>query len=353
MGALRGYVAVHSQGLGHATRAVALARDLQKARPDLELLFLAGVPALDLVVASGFDAMPLPPAPDWPLRDGALGPVRSWYVDYARYLRVARRFLRKEGDWGSVRFLVSDGELASVVEAVRRRIPTALVLNTVRHAFARDLPSRILEAAGNAWFARLARQVDLVLVADEAPPWPNVRRIGPVVRAFGASREKVREDLVFLKRTILVTPGGTAIGEALVRASIRAFRELDLPDASMVVVTGPKLRVEPAPGVYVYGFVPNLQDYVLAADLVITTAGKGTLGEALAAGTPVLAIPPAGHVEAEANARALGFAPGDLHRLRELIPQALAEGRRPPQTPGNAEALAHLLGFLGSPGLGR
>ena len=99
MGEIQGYFAVHSQGLGHATQAVALARGLRERREDLYFLFLAGVPALDLVVASGFDAMTAPPAPDWPAVDGRLLPVWRWYVDYARYLRVARKNLKREADW--------------------------------------------------------------------------------------------------------------------------------------------------------------------------------------------------------------------------------------------------------------
>ena len=97
VGEIQGYFAVHSQGLGHATRAVALARGMQARREDLYFLFLAGVPALDLVVASGFDALTAPPAPDWPAKDGVLQPVWRWYVEYARYLRVTRRFLRRAG----------------------------------------------------------------------------------------------------------------------------------------------------------------------------------------------------------------------------------------------------------------
>ena len=343
---LEGYFAVHSQGLGHASRAVALARGLHERRPDLSLLFLAGVPALDLVVMSGFDALTFPPAPDWPSNDGELGPVWRWYADYARYLRVARRFFRHEADWKHHRFLISDGEIATVAEAVRAGIPTALILHTIHHDFARDAPSRIAEGFGNAWFSRLARKVDLILTLEDAPPWPNVRRIGPVVRPFGGPREKLREDLVFLKKTILVTAGGTSIGAFLVKAAVRAFLELELADASMVVVSGPRLKVDPAPGVYTYGFVPNLQDFVLAADLVITTAGKGTVGEALAAGTPVIAIPPRGHAEAERNAKALGFVHHDVHRLKELIPEKLALGRLPPMATGTAEAVALLEEFV-------
>ncbi len=346
MDELNGYFAVHSQGLGHASRAVALVRGLQERRPDLSFLFLAGSPALDLVVASGFDALTMPPAPDWPSKGGELQPVWRWYRDYARYLRVARPFLRREGDWDYYRFLISDSEVASVREAIRQRVPTAMILDGLRQDFARDVPSRLIEGYGNFWFSRLAKRIDLILTLEPGPSWPNVRHVGPIVRPFSASREKLREDLFFRKKTILVTVGGTAIGEFLIREAIQAFRDLNLDDVSMVVVSGPKLKVDPAPGVYAYGFVPNLQDFVLAADLVITTAGKGTVNEALAARTPVIAIPPKGHAEGERNARELGYVHEDVSRLKELIPEKLAEGRSPRKGMGNSRAVDLLLEFL-------
>lgn len=341
-----GYFAVHSQGLGHATRSVALARGLADRDPRLYFLFLAGSPALDLVVSSGFDALTMPPAPDFPTREGVLQPMWRWYRDYARYLRTAGRFMRKEGDWEYYRFLISDSELTSVRAALRHGVPTALVLNQTAHDFARGFGSSLVEAAGNLWFARLARKVDLLLVSGDAPDWPNVKRIGPIVRAPSASREKLRDDLVFRKKTILVAVGGTAAGEFLLREAMDAFRHLGLPDTSMVVVSGPKLKVDPAPGVYAYGFLPNLQDFVAAADLVITTAGQGTVNEARASGTPVIAIPPKGHAEAERNAAELGYHFEDVHRLEELIPQKLDLGRLPPLRTGNDQAVGWLLEFL-------
>lgn len=341
-----GYFAVHSQGLGHATRSIALARGLLERREDLYFLFLAGSPALDLVVASGFDALTMPPAPDFPVVGGVMAPVGRWYRDYARYLRVAGRFMRKEGDWDYYRFLLSDSELASVREAVHQGIPTALIMNGLNQNFAEDALARPFERLGNFWLSRLARRVDLVLVTDSGPDWPNVRKIGPIARRPSASREKLREDLFFRKRTILVTVGGTAMGGFLLDAAVTAFRDLHLDDASMIVVSGPKLKSDPGPGVYTYGFVPNLQDFILAADLVITTAGKGTVNEALASGTPVIAIPPKGHVEAEHNAAELGYRPEDLRRLRELIPEKLALGRRPPRPMGNDRAIVLLEEFL-------
>lgn len=341
-----GYFAVHSQGLGHAARSIALARGLLEHCPDLYFLFLAGSPALDLIVANGFDALTMPPAPDFPAEAGVLQPVSRWYRDYTRYLRFARRFMRREGDWEYYRFLISDSELASVREAVRHGIPTVLLVNEFIRDFARDPWSKVCETAGNFWFSRLARRVDLILVTDSGPDWPNVRKIGPIVRTPSASREKLREDLFFRKKTILVTAGGTAIGGFLLKAAMEAFRALRLDDTTMIVVSGPKLKADAAPGVYTYGFLPNLQDYILASDLVITLAGKGTTQEALASGTPVIAIPPKGHTEAERNAAALGYSFDDASRLRELIPEKLALGRLPPQPVGNDQAIRLLSDFL-------
>jgi hypothetical protein len=72
------------------------------------------------------------------------------------------------------------------------------------------------------------------------------------------------------------------------------------------------------------------------------------VNEALAAGTPVIAIPPNGHVEAERNAAALGYRYADVARLRELIPEQLSRGRLPPRPTGNADAVGYLLEFLES-----
>lgn len=339
---LRGYVAANSLGLGHAARTVAIARELTRRHPEASLLFLAGSPALDLAVANGFDAMPLPPTPPWRHRDGAIVDMPRWYRDYARYLRVARRFLRKEADWDTFRFLISDSELATASEAIRNGIPTALVVPSIGQRFARDLVGRAVEAIGNRWFASLAGKADLVLALEPDVSGPRVRYVGPVVRPFSKPRDRLREDFVFLKKTVLVAPGGSDLGAFLVERAVAAFRTLALPDAQLVVASGPSLTVPREWNVHNYGFLPNLQDYVLAADLVITLAGKGILFEALAAGTPVIATPARNHPEQEANVRLAGlnYRFEDVDRLESLIPQLLAQGRwTPREFPGLARAV--------------
>jgi len=335
-GPWRGYVAASSLGLGHAARAVAIAQEVARRRPDAYLFFLAGSPALDLAVSSGFDAMPLPPTPPWRHRSGEIVDMAGWYRDYGRYLRVARRFLRKEADWDTFRFLISDGELATVAEALGHGVPTVLLVPSIGQRFARDPLARGIEAIGNRWFASLARRADLVLALEPGVVGPNVRYVGPIVRPFSKPREQLREDFVFLKKTILVAPGGTDVGGFLLERAVRAFRALQREDAQLVVASGPALSVPREWGVVNYGFLPNLQDYVCAADLVITLAGKGIVFEALAAGTPVIAIPSKNHPEQETNVRLAGldYRFEDANRLEELIPKLLAQGRWPPRASG-------------------
>jgi len=346
---LRGYVAVNSLGLGHAARSVAVAKELVSRHPDLYLFFLAGSPALDLAVASGFDAMPLPPTPEWFHERGEIRSMGRWYREYAKYLRIAGRFLRQEADWDRFRFLISDGEIASVRESSRHGIPTIAFVHSVGQAFAQDPATHLLEGFGRRWMGSVLSRANVRVLGLEAGiDLPNARYVGPIVRPFSKDRSTLREDLVFLKKTVLVAPGGTAVGGFLIDEAVRAWKALDVPDAQMIVVSGPKLKPEHVPGVYYKGFVPNLQDYVLAADLVITMAGKGTMMEALAAGTPVIAIPPKGHAEAERNLKAFGlrYRYEDRFRLRELIPELLSMVRPTPIDLSPRKAVDEIEAFL-------
>src|SRR6267378_3371032 len=267
---------------------------------------------------------------------------------------VRGRFLRKEADWERFRFLISDGEMASVREATRHGIPTVAIVHSIGQAFARDLFTGAVEGLGRRWMGALLSRPDVRVLGLEAGiDLPNARYIGPVVRPFSRDRETLRDELVFRKRTVLVAPGGTGIGGFLIDEAVKAWRALNLPEAQMIVVSGPKLKPDPVPGVYYKGFVPNLQDYVLAADLVIAMAGKGTMMEALAAGTPVIAIPPKGHPEAERNLRAFGlrYRFEDAFRLRELIPELLSVVRSSPMDLGPGKAVDEIDAFLRGQGV--
>src|SRR3972149_2503930 len=162
---LSGYMSVSSLGLGHAARAIAIARELQRRHPDLYLFFLAGTPALDLAIAHGFDAMPLPPTPMWFHDRGRLPAMLRWHRQYARYVRVASRFLRKEADWGRFRFLISDGEMASVRLAVKRKIPTVAIVHSIGQAFGGGLATRLVGSYGRWWMRALLVRGEVLVLA--------------------------------------------------------------------------------------------------------------------------------------------------------------------------------------------
>ena len=354
MAELAGYVAANSIGLGHAARSIAIAEELVRRHPDLYLFFLAGSPALDLAVAHGFDAMPLPPTPEWFHDRGVIHSMDRWYWEYARYLRFARKFLRKEADWTRFRFLISDGEMATIREAARRSVPTVALIHSVSQAFRGGLVARFAEALGLPWMRSLLNRDSVcVLAVDRGVDLPNATFVGPVIRPFSKGRESLRDDFVFLKRTVLVAPGGSSAGAFLIEEAVKAWRELRLADAQMIVVSGPKIKPAGGPDIYNRGFVPHLQDYVLAADLVITLAGKGTMIEALAAGTPVIAIPLKGHPEQEGNLREfrLRYRYEDAFRLKELIPEMLSVVRPPPIDFGPAKVVDEIESFLRSRGI--
>ena len=54
-------------------------------------------------------AAPLPPTPEWFHENGRIHSMSRWYWEYARYLRIAAKFLGRETDWSRFRFLISDG----------------------------------------------------------------------------------------------------------------------------------------------------------------------------------------------------------------------------------------------------
>jgi UDP-N-acetylglucosamine--N-acetylmuramyl-(pentapeptide) pyrophosphoryl-undecaprenol N-acetylglucosamine transferase len=67
---------------------------------------------------------------------------------------------------------------------------------------------------------------------------------------------------------------------------------------------------------------------------VISLAGKSTIDEANAYGTPAIFIPIKGHFEQEDNAKEQGFVFEDINRLDELIVKKLEEKRTPANTDG-------------------
>ncbi|HET7473030.1 MAG TPA: alpha/beta fold hydrolase [Candidatus Limnocylindrales bacterium] len=125
-----------------------------------------------------------------------------------------------------------------------------------------------------------------------------------------ARRDELRRELGYRpdERVVIVTVGGSGVGETLLRRVVAAYPEAArlVPGLRMIAVAGP--RIDPAAlgapaGVEVVGFVPDLYRHLVASDLAVVQGGLTTTMELAAAGRPFLYFPLANHFEQRRHVR--------------------------------------------------
>ena len=134
---------------------------------------------------------------------------------------------------------------------------------------------------------------------------------------------------------VVVTVGGSGVGEALLRKLIDAYpvARKHIDDLQLLVVAGPRIDPRTLPeldGVEIRGFVPDLQRHLAACDAAIVQGGLTTTMELVATGRPFLYFPLHDHFEQQRHVR------HRLERYRAGRCMTYAESDRD----GIAEALA-------------
>jgi pimeloyl-ACP methyl ester carboxylesterase/predicted glycosyltransferase len=214
-------------------------------------------------------------------------------------------------------------------------------------------------------------------VVDEplGPGLPTAREWARERYSFGgyvlgppppADRDEVRATLGYGPddRVCVVTVGGSRVGAALLRRTAEAFSlaEKQVPGLRMVLVTGPRIDPAsvPAPsGVEVRGYVPDLDRHLGACDLAVVQGGLSTTMELTAARRPFVYVPLAHHFEQQVHVphRLAQYRAGRRMEYAEVTdPDRLAEviateiGRpvdyRPVETDGAARVAALLAELL-------
>jgi pimeloyl-ACP methyl ester carboxylesterase/predicted glycosyltransferase len=181
---------------------------------------------------------------------------------------------------------------------------------------------------------------------------------------FG-DREALRAELGYAEdeRVCIVTVGGSGVGGALLRRVIESFPEAKrrVPGLRMVVVAGPRIEAASLPsypGLEIRSYVNELYRHLAACDLAVVQGGLTTTMELTANGRPFLYFPLRHHFEQNFHVR---------HRLDrygagrcmdfdaatpEVIAEAIAEeiGRevtyRPVEADGAARAAARIAELL-------
>ncbi|NWG36556.1 glycosyltransferase [Nitrososphaera sp.] len=310
-------------GLGHATRDIAIADKLGISKS--ELMFVSGEGAPALIEKSGYRCLDLYRPEKFSVDNGQLQHSFRWLMAYYSYYKkckeIAGRVIAENP--GPV---ISDEDFASIAIAEEAGRKHVLVTDILETHFTKGAAS-LVEKKMNRAMREMMDRCDCVIIPDVGEDRGNLRYVGPIVREVSADRETLRRRFNLARKTIVVSVGGTDAGRYLIEKTIEAYRKLKgRLDADLLVVPGPSLKLPDSPDYRNLGFVENLHELVYAADLVISLAGRSTMDESMAYGTPGIFIPIKGHFEQEEGAARLGYSHGDILRLEPLIEETI--GRR-------------------------
>jgi len=307
-------------GLGHVTRDIAIVNNLK----DISINFITGSGAAKILKKLEYKVNDIYNPPSFSVENGMLNNQTKWLWNYFQYYKNCKKISEKIIKINNSDLIISDEDFASLTVAQNLKIPNILITDVLETKFTKGIAS-LIERKMNKSMMNIIKNCDVVIIPEEGHDQGNIKRVGPIVREINFSREELREKFSFNKITIIISIGGTDAGLFLIKKSIESILKIN-QDIEIVVVSGPAINKKFS-NVRNLGFVDNLHELIFASDLIISLAGKSTIDEAKAYGTPGIFIPIKGHFEQEDNAKTEGFVFEDINRLETLISEKLEQKR--------------------------
>jgi pimeloyl-ACP methyl ester carboxylesterase len=333
-------------GLGHAHRDVAIARELRRLQPDLEIEWLAQDPVIRVLEVEGERIHPA--------SKHLANESRHIESESAEHDLHCFQALRRMDEILAANFMlfhdiVRDdrydlwiGDEAWELDyylhenPTEKRAPFAWLTDFVGFLPMADggKRERFLTADYNAeMIDHIARHPEVrdeaIFVGDPedivpdrfGPELPPIRqwtedhfRFAGYVTGFEpaafADRDALRSELGYgsEERVCIVTVGGSGVGASLLRRVIASFPEAKrlVPQLRMIVVAGP--RIDPASlpaaeGLEIRPYVPDLYQHLAACDLAIVQGGLTTAMELTANRRPFIYFPLKHHFEQNFHVR--------------------------------------------------
>ena len=322
-------------GLGHVTRDIAIIKNLK----DFSVNFVTGSGAAKILKKLDYHIDDVYNPPSFSVENGILNNQTKWLWNYYQYYKNCKNISKKIIKKNNSELVISDEDFASLTIAQEVKIPNILITDVLETKFTKGIAS-FIEKKMNKSMMNIIKNCDIVIIPENGEDFDNIRRVGPIVREINLSREELRKKFLFNKKTILISVGGTDAGLFLIQKSIESILKLNL-DIEIILVTGPSITKK-FDNVKNLGFVDNLHELIYASDVVISLAGKSTIDEAKAYGTPGIFIPIKDHFEQENNSKNEGFSFNDINKLDELILEKLDKKRNKVNTNG-AELAAEII----------
>jgi predicted glycosyltransferase len=334
-------------GLGHARRDLAIATELRKLRPDLEIEWLAQHPVTAVLEAQGER---IHPASAELAGESAhissearahelnvFSAIRRMDEILVSNFMVFHDVVREEpfdlwiGDeaWDLDYFLHENPELKTAPYVWLTDFVGWLPLpeGGVREAaLTADYNAEMIEQIARYPWVRdrsifVGDPEDIVPVAF-GPGLPAIREwternfsFSGYITGFEPAalrdRARLRDELGYgqAEHVCLVTAGGSGVGTELLRRVIASFplaRKL-VPGLRMVVVAGPRIGAEALPatadGLEIRSHVPDLHLHLAACDVAVVQGGLTTTMELTAARRPFIYFPLARHFEQNLHVR--------------------------------------------------
>mgnify|MGYP003386691361 FL=1 len=314
-------------GLGHVTRDIAIVDNFK----DISVNFVTGNGAAKILKKLDHKVQDVYNPPSFIVENGKLNNQTKWLWNYYQYYKNCKNISEKILKNNNSQLVVSDEDFASLTVAQDLEIPNILITDVLETKFTKGIAS-FIERKMNKSMMKIIKNCDVVIIPEKGDDQNNIKRIGPIVREINFSREELREKFEFNKTTIVISIGGTNAGIFLIDEAIKAILKIN-QDIQIILVSGPAVTKK-FDNVKNLGFIHNLHEIIYASDLIISLAGKSTIDEANAYGTPGIFIPIKGHFEQEDNARNEGFMFEDINRLDKLILEKLEQKRNKINTEG-------------------
>lgn len=327
----------HLLGIGHLMRSMNIAQALGEAGYDVMLVSGGPVPAE--TTARPFGIVRLPPVRAKDELFDALVDLQGNEVTSAlleqRKAVLLEAFSKFSPDcvitetYPFGRRLVQD-EVRALIGAARSLPRPPRIVASVRDVLQR--PRKDERAVAMAELA--LSHYDMILVhGDETlipadASFPEMRRIRHLLHYTGYVGRKAPSG-PRRRNEVLISAGGGAVGDALVRAATEAHGLSRLRHLPWTIVTGPLSTAElrNAEGLFFSRNLPDLSVRIAHAALSVSQAGYNTIVETLAGQTPAVVVPFETDREREQITRAACLSErGILTVVRnvDLSPQTLA-----------------------------
>ena len=308
-------------GLGHATRDLAIINQLDVKSCEI----YSGSSAIEFFQMNDIQANDVYSPPKFEVENGKLEKSLKWLWSYYKYYKKCKEVACRIIDEKQPKLIISDEDFASIAVAQEKKIQNIVITDILETKFTSGFGGMI-EKKMNKTMQEMLQKSNRVIIPELGTNEGNIVRTGPIVRKIKKTRDEIRKDLDFKKKTIVVSVGGTDAGLFLIKQTIDAVKKID-ENLDLILIAGPKIKDEFDDEIRNLGFVQNLHEVIFAADLVISLAGKSTIDESIIYGTPGIFIPIKDHFEQEDNAREMGFDFNDIFNLEELIRNSLNTNR--------------------------